>query len=478
MKFAAFIFSILLFINGILLSFQYHVFSTNSDSQEKAFSYAQDIEVTYRGNAFLVKQTFTNLPEDKIQISWPEKSKGKACEISEDGEKNKKGCSRLTEQLNSFKAGDQSTQTITYQIPLGKNGLESNKLYKDVFVGLKNGIATVSNVQIVDEKRKGGHWFTGLPKIGEKSLKLVDYSYFIGSGQVYELYWTKQMKKKVFDGTEFSIYTNKFTPVNFTSALKNMKVLEGGHIDIIESSKKENGSRILFTETLKKTKLQEKIVVSQIKEQYQFSKTNKNLPILVASFSLDQSLGSTKEKEMVRVLNEQFNTEQRENWKYGLDELKGEKIDSNILDDLLSKTLNDKTSYFKLNETSGSKVVPLLFEEKRDLYLNTKKLSDVKIILRDGEILYAANPMLNHLGYKTSIGKNGYYVEKSGRKLRFPEQKYKFYVDNQMRVDYIGAGPIVEVGGTYYIEESWMIRVFRLNPPNSEVDRIVFHTAD
>lgn len=478
MKFATFIFSILLFINGILLAFQYHVFSTNSDNQEKAFSYAQDIEVTYRGNAFLVKQTFTNLPEDKIQLSWPEKSKVKACEISEDGKENKEGCSRLTEQLDSFKAGEKSVQTISYQIPLGRNGLESNKLYTDVFVSLKNGIATASNVQVVDEKRKGGHWFTGLPKIGEKSLDIVDYSYFAGSGQVYELYWTKQPMKKAFDGKEFSIYTKKLTPTNFTSTLNNMKVLEGGHIDIIESSKKENGSRILFTDTLKKAQLQEKVVVSQIKEQYQFSKTNKNLPIIVASFSLEQSLGSAKDKEMVRVLNEQFNTEQREDWKFGLDELKGEKIDSNILDDLLSQTLNNKTSYFKLNETSGSTVVPLLFEEERDLYLNDKKLSDVKIILRDGEILYAANPMLHHLGYKTSIGKNGYYVEKSERKLRFPEQQYKFYVDNQMRVDYIGAGPIVEVGGTYYIEESWMIRVFRLNPPDSEVDRIVFHTVD
>lgn len=478
MKFAAFIFSILLFINGILLSFQYHVFSTNSENQEKAFSYAQDIEVTYRGNAFLVKQTFTNLPEDKIKISWPEKSKGKACEISEDGGKNNKGCSRLTDQLNSFKAGENSTQTITYQIPLGKKGLQADKLYKDVFVSLKNGIATASNVQVVDEKSKGGHWFTGLPKIGEKSLQLVDYSYFAGAGQVYEVYWTKQRLKKAFDGKEFSIYTKKFTPTKFTSTLGSMKVLEGGHIDIIESTKKENGSRILFTDTLKKAKLQEKVVVSQIKEQYQFSTTNKNLPILVASFSLNQSLGSAKDKEMVRVLNEHFNTKQREYWKYGLDELKGEKIDSNKLDDLLSETLNDKTSFFKLNETSGSTVVPLLFEEERELYLNDKKLSDVKIILRNGEILYAANPMLNYLGYKTSIGKNGYYVEKSERKLRFPEQQYKFYVDNQMRVDYIGAGPIVEVGGTYYIEESWMIRVFRLNPPDSEMDRIVFHVAD
>lgn len=478
MKFAAIVFSILLFINGILLSFQYHVFSTKSTDEEKAYTYSQDIEVSYTGKSFKVKQTFTNLPEDAIQISWPEKSKGKSCVKDEEGKLDKASCARLDKNLNSFKKGTKTKQVITYKIPLGKAGIKEGKLYTDLFANLKNGIVSNTTIQITDEKRKGGHWFTGLPKLGEKYMNLVDYAYFSGSGNVYELYWTNQQMKKVFDGKEFSIYTKKFTPTNFTSTLSSMKVLEGGHIDILESSKKANGTRILFTENMKQSALQEKVIVSQIKEQYQFSNDKGDLPILLASFKLDKLLGDAKDKQIVKVLNEYFNKEQLISWNQGLEDLKGETVDATKLDNLLSETLNDKTSYFKLNEASGETVVPLLFEETRDLYLDGRILTDVKIILNGGEILYAANPMLSHLGYKASVGKNGYYVEKSQRKLRFPNEKYDFYVDNEIRNNFNGTRPIVEVGGTYYIEESWMIRIFHLMPPDSGNDRITFSTKE
>lgn len=478
MKFATIVFSILLFINGILLSFQYHVFSNSSDDKEKAFTYSQEIEVTYTGKSFVVKQKFTDLPEDKIKISWPDKSKGKSCVKDENNKADKANCARLDKNLNSFKKGTAKQQTLTYKIPLSKSGVKKETLYKNLFANLKNGIASNTSIQITDEKRKGGHWFTGLPKLGEKYMNLVDYAYFSGAGNVYELYWTDQQLKKVFTGNEFSIYTKKYTPTNFISKIDSMKVLEGGHIDIVESSKKSNGTRIIFTENMKQSALQEKVIVSQMTERYDFANSQGDLPILLASFKMNLLLGNKKNKEMVKVLNEYFNTEQSTNWKQGIDDLEGQTIDSSKLDDLLSETLNEKTSYFKLNEASGSKIVPLLFEEKRDLYLDEQKLSDVKIILRGGEILYAANPMLSHLGYKASVGKNGYYVEKSGRKLRFPAEPYNFYVDNENRVNFKGTRPIVEVGGTYYIEESWMIRIFRLLPPDSGNERIVFSTKD
>ncbi|MBQ0137995.1 MAG: hypothetical protein KBT36_01755 [Kurthia sp.] len=467
MKFATIMFSILLFINGILLAFQFHVFSSNSNEEEKAFSYAQDIEVTYRGNRFFVKQTFTGLPENEITITWPETSKNKSCEKNDDGKKDEQSCSRLTKHLNSLKAGSDTKQTITYTIPLSKKGFKSGTLFEDAFVTLKNGITGSTTLQIVDENRKGGHWFTGLPKLGERSLTLVDYSYFQGNGGVYELYWTKDRLKKTFDATEVSVYAKNISQQNLKKTMSSMKMLNSNHIDIVEATGQKNGSRIIFTNSMNKNVLQEKVVVSQIKEQYQFSSNSGNLPLLVASFATNTLLGNQKTQKMVQILNNTFNNAQSASWNDGLSALKGKKIDAGILDQLLSKTLNNKTSYFKMNEASGNKVVPLLFEEKRDLYLNDEKLTDVKIILKDGEILYAANPMLKHLGYKTRVGKNGYYVDSSVRKLRFPGQQYDFYVDNDVRMDLAKSRPIVEVSDTYYIEESWLIRLFGLTSGSS-----------
>lgn len=465
MKFAMIMFSILLFVNGILLAFQYHVFSTNPNEKEQNFSYAQDIEVTYRGNNFFVKQTFKNLPDADITIAWPETSKNKSCEKNE---KNEQSCSRLTKHLNSFKASPNKTQTITYKIPLSKKGIQSGTLFENNFVTLRKGIVGNTSVQIVDENRKGGHWFTGLPKIGERSLTLVDYSYFRGNGGVYELYWTKDRLKKSFDATEVTVYTKNNSQANLKKTMSSMKMLNSGHIDVIEASERKNGSRIIFTNSMEKNVLQEKVIVSQIKEQYQFTSSSSNLPILVAAFATDSLLGNQKTQKMVQILKDTFSKNQSTEWHEGLTALKGEKVDASILDQLLSKTLNNKTSYFKMNETSGNKVVPLLFEETRELYLNDEKLTDVKIILKDGEILYAANPILHHLGFKTRVGRNGYYVVNKQREIRFPNAEYKFYVDNDMRVNLKSSRPIVEVSGSYYVEESWLIRLFHLTTTSSD----------
>lgn len=468
MKFATIMFSILLFINGILLAFQFHVFSTNSNEEEKAFSYAQDIEVTHRGNSFFVKQTFTGLPEGEITIVWPETSKNKSCEKNDDGQKDKKSCSRLTKHLNSFKEGSDTKQTITYTIPLSKKGIQSGTLFEDIFVTLRKGITGSTTLQIVDEKRKGGHWFTGLPKIGERSLTLVDYSYFQGNGGVYELYWTNDRLKKSFEAKEVSIYAKNSSRVNLKKTMSSMKMLTSSHIDVIEAKQPKNGSRIVFTNSMNEKVLQKKLIVSQMREQYNFSMNAGNLPLIIASFATNTLLGNQKTQKMVQLLNDTFNSTQRTQWQEGLEALKGKNVDAGILDQLLSKTLNNKTSYFKMNEASGNKVAPLLFEETRELYLNGDKLTGVKIILKDGEVLYAANSILNRLGFKTRVGKNGYYVENSLRKLRFPDKKYDFYVDNDVRMDLARSHPIVEVSDTYYIEESWLIRLFGLTLSSSD----------
>lgn len=460
MKIASLIFAILIFVNGILLSFQYHVFSTNSNKEEKAYSYSQDIEVTHKGSNLLVKQTFSGLPERQMHIIWPEASKKKSC--SKD-ETTKNECNRLEKNLNSFKAGQTSKQSISYKIALSKKGIQSGKMYTDLFATLKQGIPNSTSLQIVDENRKGGHWVTGLPKIGEKSLTLVDYSYFKGNGGVYELYWTKKPIKKSFDSRELTVYSNKKIQSNLKKAVSSISMLNSGHIDIVESNRKSNGSRVIFTNTLTKKELQKEVAISQIKEKYQFQAGSILIPNLVASFATGENIGGDKSKEMVRTLNEYFSTDQKNAWKTGLSELEGKAVDSSILDKLLSQTLDSKTSFFQMNEANKKEVVPLIFEETRELYINDQKIDDVKIILKDGEILYAANPMLGHLGYTTNIGKNGYYVKNKFRTLRFPGESHDFYVDDHSRVNFNGNGPIVKFGGTYYIEESWLIRIFQLD---------------
>lgn len=472
MKFAAILFSILLFINGILLSFQYHVFSTNPADTEKAFSYTQDIEIKHKGNAFYVKHTFKNLPEQEMTILWPEAAKQKACPKDAEGKEDKKNCSRFKSNVNGFKEGTETTQSISYRIPLPKGGLESGKLYDEMFLTLKQGIVLNTKLQIIDENRKGGQWFTGLPKIGEQSLNLVDYAYFTGNGGVYELYWSKNKVKKAFESDELTVYSTRTQPANLTKALSKLELLNSNHMDIIETpSNQKSGSRILFTNTLEKSALQERVAVTQVKRKYQINQQDQVLSSILASFETNTLIGNSKARTMVKTLNDYFSSNQRTQWKDGLQELEGKKVTSSVLDRLLSDILQLKTSYFQMNEANAKAVVPLMFEEKRPIYVNGQKVDNVKIILKDDMILYTANPLLKQLGYDARIGENGYYVKNASRSFRFPGEPYDFYVYNDLRQDVPGVQPLIKIAGTYYVEEGWLIKLFRTIPEKKE-DRI------
>ena len=78
-KAAVILFALLVFVNGLLLTFQFHVFSDKVDQEQQTFQYNQVIDIVHRGNQLIVTQTFTDLPEGNIIISWPEKIKKKQC---------------------------------------------------------------------------------------------------------------------------------------------------------------------------------------------------------------------------------------------------------------------------------------------------------------------------------------------------------------------------------------------------------------
>ena len=68
-KAAVILFALLVFVNGLLLTFQFHVFSDKVDQEQQTFQYNQVIDIVHRGNQLIVTQTFTDLPEGNIIIS-------------------------------------------------------------------------------------------------------------------------------------------------------------------------------------------------------------------------------------------------------------------------------------------------------------------------------------------------------------------------------------------------------------------------
>ena len=62
-------------------------------------------------------------------------------------------------------------------------------------------------------------------------------------------------------------------------------------------------------------------------------------------------------------------------------------------------------------------------------------------------------------------------MKNASRSFRFPGEPYDFYVYNDLRQDVPGVQPLIKIAGTYYVEEGWLIKLFRTIPEKKE-DRI------
>lgn len=453
MKFAISIFTILICIIGAVLFVQFQVYSDQLDTNEEAFNYSQEIEIVYRGESLDIRHHFKNLPNGKVEIKWPSQAINPSCFIE-----TEYSCSRLSDDLSSIEAGENRTQSISYIIPL-KGGLKSRELMKNIFVSLTNGDVKFSTVHISTDSAIHGQWVTGLPLVGQQSLSLVNYAMFSGTGKVKDLYWQAGNFALQQATNTISIYSKQPMSVAFNEKLASVNFLSDEHIAIVDGENRtgEKSDRIIFLPNVTVAQIKENVILAQIEEQYHFVNSPLWLKEVIASFLTGNTFGSERAKDIVDTITQQMNDEQLAEWTEHLKDLQDKKVSPQIVDDILSSVFGIHTEYISMNIQS-SEVYPFLFNDKRDVYLNTYKQDAVKVIFKDGLVLYSAEPLLNALGYTAKEGKNGYYVTSDTRSFRFPKEA-GFYVFNQRRYNTISE-PIIKVAGDYYVEESWLQRLF------------------
>ncbi|MFX3674214.1 MAG: hypothetical protein ACE3JQ_07190 [Paenisporosarcina sp.] len=453
MKIAYSLFSLLLFMNTIILFFQYQVYSSSESEQQLTYNYSQEVNVTYRENRFFVRHHFFSLPSEEVRITWPLNSENRACYGDDD-----ESCSRLTDNLNSFTKGKATKQTISYEIPV-KEPLTNQQLWKGVFALLSGGTANTSIVHLTDETKSGGMWLTGLPSIGKTSLSLVDYTLFNGKGVIGDLYWQKEPLSAVYKNHQLTLYANQPLDNQKVTALSNIKFPDTNHIAVIESLSGADfhANRIVFIPSTKLPNFEEEILIRGVQSQYSFSADTTHSLETLTSFLSNRAVGSEKSKAMYDSLIGYMTKSQREAWIENLQQLNGQPVSPELLDEWLSNTLNHQTSFFQLNERSKARI-PLLFEETRTVYINELEKQEMNIILTDGRVLYSLEPMMSMIGYTTEQGENGFYIKNAARSFRFPLDE-PFYVFNERRYDALSQ-PLEKIGDSYYIEESWLIRLF------------------
>ena len=232
MKFALSLFATLSIIIGAMLFMQYQVYSKQETPTKKEFSYSQEIEITYREGSLDIRHHFKNLPNNALEIVWPESAVDRNCFLE-----TEYSCARLNDDKTKFESGENRSQSISYIIPL-EGGLTSEKLMNNIYVSLKNGSVKFSTVHISTDSSIAGQWVTGLPLIGQQSLALVNYSMFSGTGQVRDLYWQQSglaLQKKT---DTLSIYANTNVAPELSQTVDKLAEFGEEHIAVVQRNNK------------------------------------------------------------------------------------------------------------------------------------------------------------------------------------------------------------------------------------------------
>ena len=462
MKFVlSFLCLFLIVTNSVLLLFQYDAYSSGLEENGQVFFYEQDVEMKVKKDKIVIKQHFINLPEEEVIVTWPINSENRSCDLD-----TSDSCNRLTEDMTTFKAEENSKQSISYEIPL-VDGLKDGQLIQDFLVKIETGAVSLTSLQITDELKRGGMWVSGLPLIGKTSLELIDYSLSIGAGDVEELYWQQNVLPIQYEDDYFTVYASTTLPDEITNLLGELDYINSEHLAVIFEKNKSNidASRIAFVQQEDIASIQNELIVKNIQAQYELPREDQLIAEVLSSFLLDLPVGSPKSSWMYETITNYLTSEQRKKFQTALLNNK-QQLTAAKFDEILTDIINLKTSFFVLNEQAGAENFPLLFEDYRPLYINELQQEKMKVLFKDGKILYEAEPLLSNLGYTLNHTDKGLYVQNATRAFRFPIQE-PFYVLNEKRYDALSE-PFEDIGSQLYIEEAWMIRLFLVNIEKQE----------
>lgn len=455
-KIAVLLFMTSLVICGGLVLFQYQGFSKDVDAGVAPFSYSQEIEVLYSDKALEVRQTFIGLPNQPIDIAWSKQANDAACHVETTA-----SCERLNDDATSFLAGEATEQTITYTIPLA-HGLPNQLLLENIFTQLPTGEVISSVVHMSSSTTKKGQWVTGLPLASTNTLNGISYTVYSGYGNVYDLFWQAGDFSLKASNEELSIYTAYNVTEKFMDELSQMNMSFDEHVAIIqaEATPTNDKSRFIFMPKLNLAEVKKQIVATQVAQLFTFNDTPQWLQQILIAEVGDTPITEPRGQQVVEVLHGYLTKEQQQKFSKRLKDLQGKDVSPAILDGILSDILGEKTTFFTRNATSDT-LFPLVIEDTRGVYVNEIRIDELVALTYKNQIYYPATALLSALGYKAEVGDNGYYVNNHEAAYRFPVTQL-FYVYNDRRYD-TKSRPVDKIGGQYYIEEAWLVRLFNVD---------------
>ena len=240
----------------------------------------------------------------------------------------------------------------------------------DFLAKIEKGGVSYTTLHITDELKRGGMWISGLPIIGTTSLDLIDYTLSYGVGNISDLYWQQEIIPVKYENDYFTVHSNEDLSEEVSARLDELNIPNSTHMTLLFTENKNNikSSRIAFIAGKDIDSIERELIVKNVQLQYGLNEENPLLAEVVSSFLMDSPIGAEKSIWMYETLKNYFTTNQLTEWKTTLS--KNSPLNAEKLDKLLSEVIDLKTSFFQLNEQTGTEKFPLLFEDPRTVYIN------------------------------------------------------------------------------------------------------------
>ncbi|WP_252503701.1 hypothetical protein [Sporosarcina sp. Marseille-Q4943] len=463
MKIILRIVGLLVIMNSALLYIHYSQMADASGTKGKEYLYNQEIEVINRADALLVRHHFHNLDEGRHEIILPAESRNRACFLE-----TATSCTRINENITAILEGEQSRQSISYEI-LKSGNLESRKLFKEPFAALRNAKPDSTILHVTDESGVGGMWVSGITLIGAKEMDMISYSMFKGNGKVSDLYWQRKKLPQAFRGDRLSIYGDSFDAELAEQLDSALLKLNAQHISIVTdpNGKPLQASRMLITQK-KTAEMLDEVLDRGVRTLYAISEKDKLVSGLIASISTDTPSGTNKSKAAYESLQSSLTAKQYEMLKSRLADMQGQRFDAAELDNLIGEVCGWKTSFVEKNKDGD---YPFVLEDTRTIRMNGEDQEDIQVVIMDRQTLYPANKVLTRNGYSVSVNESSIYIESATEKFRF-SLRDSFYVLNEKRYE-LREKPYVLIHNEYYFEEDALRRLFHLSIQKNEDTIIV-----
>lgn len=456
----------LLLTNALLIYVHYQEANDSTKGNIDQLTYDQEIEMINRNDELIIRHHFSNLPQNRLEIVWPEESEQRTCHL--EGEDT---CSRLDNHVTAFTEGEETRQSISYVMPKNDSTVEGN-MFTSVYATLHKANANTTIIHLADEINKGGMWITGLREVGNKSLDLIDYTLFLGEGAVPDLYWQRKRRNIVYSSDRVTIYSsNQSVHPEEVQKIENMlTIIDAPHTTIMLSDEHKliTSDRFIITEKKQMNIAVHQYVLNQFYKMYETSIEDKLAVEIAASFILNEEMGAESSRNAYNVLLSHLTSVEIKQITDKIQERHGQALDAGVLTQVFEEVTGYQTSFFTKNSQLDGQTYPLLLESPQVIIVSGTDRLEKRAVVMNNQVYYPISVVMKKLGYTVTWNDHSLYIENGTRKYRFPMRDY-FYVYNQKRYA-TQSIPFERIENEFYFVESAMIRIFQLEIKKTSKD--------